>query len=419
MKQVIILSLLLFSTKAFSQDLIKGLGLQYADSKTLAKQNFLVPPRSFQGPVERKKVDLSENFPPILSQGDIGSCASWATVYAMRSYIEKKQLGYPYLSFDGMLDQNTVFSPLFIFNQVKEGGLRCDSVGSQIGKNLDKMKEMGVCKMGTFNPVPYKYPCCEVSPLDNNMAVTEATGYRIKDFGWVIRYGTFYGSGYKLAALKNFLLKNYPIVLGIDLDSSFYKTGGQLENGTYVWRRSDNNYVGSHAVVCVGFNDTIGAIQIYNSWGTGWANKGMGYIAYNLLDSKVQEGYVVNPGPDVVTVSGSSVISFGSPPNDSVDQKDFTTNLMDKNFFITNRYQPYNNIRIMPVDINASQQFVVFKIYEVKESIPYEIDVFVLRPNETYTFENSGVNYDFTLRQIKRWNGPFSKHAAYYNLKAN
>jgi hypothetical protein len=419
MKQLAILFLLFFVSKTFSQDLNKGLGLRYADSNTLAKQSFLVPPRSFQGPVIRKKVDLSGDFPPILSQGGIGSCASWATAYAMRSYYEKKKIGYIYLSLDGTLNQNTVFSPLFIFNQVKEGGLRCDSVGSQISSNLEKMKQIGVCKLGTFNPVPYRYPCCEVSPLANDMAVTEAANFKIKDYGWVIRYGAFYGPGYKLAVLKNFLLKNYPVVLGIDLDSSFYKTGGQLENKTYIWRRSDYNYVGSHAVVCVGFNDTIGAIQIYNSWGTDWGNKGMGYISYDLLESKVQEAYVINPGSDVITVSGSSVISVGSATPDSIHQKDIATKFSDKNFFITNRYQPYNNIRIMPVDINSSQQFVVFKVYEVKDNIPYEMDVFVLRPHESYAFESSGVQYDFTLQQIKRLNGLFSKHAAYYYLKAN
>lgn len=354
-----------------------------------------------------------------MSQGSIGSCASWATAYAVRSYIEKQKQGYPYLSLDGSQNFNTVFSPLYIFNQVKEHGRRCDSVGSLISSNLETIKQGGVCKFGTFNPTPYRYPCCEVNPLTDSVAVHEARKFKIDDYGWVIRYGGFYASGYKLKVLKNFLLRNYPLVLGIDLDSIFYSTGGQLVNGTYIWRQSDNSYVGSHAVVCTGFNDTLRAIQVYNSWGTDWANRGIGYISYDLLDSKVFEAYVLNPGNDVITVPGAAVLSIGTGAPDSTSSQTFINKQKDKRSVIANKYQPYNNIRIMPVEIDRSKQIAVFKVYEMKDGHPYEADIFALKPNETYNFENSNISYDFTLDTIKRSNGLFSRFAAYYTLKTN
>src|SRR5258708_3987793 len=110
---VALAAMLFFASDA--QDSARGFGLRYADSGTIAKQKYVVPKRKPQGLTATHKKDMLDKFPPIDSQGGIGSCASWATVYAMRSYIEKQKQGYSYRLTNGTLDANTVFSPLFIF----------------------------------------------------------------------------------------------------------------------------------------------------------------------------------------------------------------------------------------------------------------------------------------------------------------
>lgn len=407
-----------------AQDSARGFGLHYADSATIANQKYVVPRRSLQGLTQTDKIEMLDEFPPVDSQGEIGSCASWATVYAMRSYIEKRKQGYSYYLQNGTFDGNTVFSPLFIFNQVKDNDKRCDSVGSEIGKNLQRIKDIGVCKYQTFYPHPYKYPCCDLNPMENQFAVQEASNFKIDDFGWAIRDGGFYASGQKLNIIKNFLLQKYPVILGINIDSSFWIKGGQLAGSKYIWQKPQSDDIGSHAVVCIGFNKDLRAIQVYNSWGPGWANKGIGYISYDLIDSKVFEAYIVNPGADIVWVPGNLMqrVATVHSQDENNEHLSFEKKFLHKsetNFFITNRFQPYNNIRIMPVKIDVKNQQAVFKIYEMKNGHPFEIDVFVLKPTEIYKFTNSGVEYNFNFLNINRWKGLFSKFAANYLIKAN
>ena len=191
----------------------------------------------------------------------------------------------------------------------------------------------------------------------------------------------------------------------------------------YVWRETESENIGSHALVCIGFNDSMRVIQVYNSWGESWANKGIGYISYDLVDRKLFEAYIANPAVDMVWVPGYAMLKSADPqsPQESIeiqDQRNNFLNKSEKNFFIKDRYQNYNDIRIMPVHIDIKKQRAVFKVYQIIDANPIEIDVFALKPSETYTFSISGFNYDFTFLNIGRWNGIFSKKAVNYLIKA-
>ena len=70
----------------------------------------------------------------------------------------------------------------------------------------------------------------------------------------------------------------------------------------------------------------------------------------------------------------------------------------------------------MPILIDPKKEYAVFKVYELRDAKPFEVDVFVLNKNENYQFVHKGLKYDFTLNYIKRWDGILSKHGAFYNL---
>jgi hypothetical protein len=415
MKKIIIIFIMLFALKSFGQDPTdRFLGLKYADVSKLVNVRYVVPPKTTQG-ILKPAIDLSKDFPPILSQGSIGSCASWASVYAARSYTQKVKENYEY-TFNNVLDESKVFSPLFIYNQVKLTDQRCDSVGSYLKDNLELMKKSGVCKKITFDPKPYDFTACNINPLNNLNATAEAGNYKISSYGWFARYGESYHPGYKLLKIKEFLNKGYPVIFGADIDYTFWTKGGDKVGDLKIWSRYDGTPVGSHAMVCVGYNDTLKAIKIFNSWGTNWGNKGYGWISYNMIDDFIFETYVINV--DALVTTNTANITY--TPANSQSGRDIETfsKGSDYNFFIKDRYQPYNNIRIMPVEIDKNNNSGILKIYERKEGKSIQIDVFSLKVGDTYTFSSNNFNYEFKLEAIKPYRF-LGAQAIYYTIKWN
>ena len=82
------------------------------------------------------RVDLSVNMPPIGNQGKQGSCVAWAVAYALKSYQEKLEEKKPFTS-GTQLDQQRVFSPSFIYNQINRG----QDKGSKIWEALEFVRK--------------------------------------------------------------------------------------------------------------------------------------------------------------------------------------------------------------------------------------------------------------------------------------
>ncbi len=119
---------MLFTIYCNGQDLKNNYqGLRYANLQKLSNVPYVLPPKVPKGGEKEKKViDLSKDFPPIAQQGDVGSCSSWDSVYAIRSYIQKKKENYSYKT-NNVLDNSKVFSPMFVYNIVKIENQRCDT----------------------------------------------------------------------------------------------------------------------------------------------------------------------------------------------------------------------------------------------------------------------------------------------------
>lgn len=414
MRQLTTLLMLFVFLPTYGQDsTARFLGLRYADVSKLENVSYVLSPKVTQG-VLKPSIDLANDFPPVNSQGDIGSCASWASIYGVRSYLQKKQENYIY-TINNTLDESKVFSPLFVYNQVKLIDTKCDIAGSYIKDNLELMKNMGVCKKSTFDPKPYTYPNCDVNPLSNVNATNEARNFKINSYGWFARYGESYRSGYKLLKIKEFLNKGYPVIFGADIDYTFWKAGGDRVGSLKIWNRFDGTPVGAHAMVCIGYNDTLKAIKVFNSWGVGWGNTGYGWISYSMVDDYIFECYVLNVD-QLVTTNTNNIVKTPSSSQGNKEKQNFAAQDSDTSFFVTNRYQPYDNIRIMPVQINEREQSAIIKIYEVEDSKPTEIDVFSIKAGETYTFYINNKNYAFYFREIKPWKF-WGQNAIFYTLK--
>jgi cathepsin K len=216
-------------------------------------------------------IDLSPLMPPVRSQGSQGSCVSWATAYYMKSYQEKVQYGYEYY------DYSTVMSPAFIYNQTKIPG-DC-SVGSCIEGALYALKTKGV---NTWQEFPYGQSCT-LLPTETQLAT--ALNHKISS-SYVIENETLLNSQTytRLEIAKNLLYLGNPVIIGMELDTNFSHALPKNTENIYIYNHYDaSHHYGSHAMLIVGYDDTLQAFKVVNSWGSGWGNEGYCWISYNFF----------------------------------------------------------------------------------------------------------------------------------------
>jgi titin len=94
-------------------------------------------------------------------------------------------------------------------------------------------------------------------------------------------------------AIKQAIVDHGPVSAAVCVDSQFQAYTGGVFKPTFVWCFSVN-----HAIVLVGWDDSLGAWRLRNSWGTEWGEDGYMWIAYG----KAQVGYSAN----YVVYSGST-----------------------------------------------------------------------------------------------------------------
>jgi C1A family cysteine protease/chitodextrinase len=255
-------------------------------------------------------VDNSElpAFPPIRTQGSLGSCASFATTYYQMSYTTNLARGLDAKNDSSDLNK---CSPKWTYNFVNFG----QDLGSFPTDNYRVMQQMGV---DNLNQYPYigdtmpitNYTSWPTKPdlykaaLNNRIdetgyvnvgddstktPITSPNDSHLKDIktllanGKVLTFTTYINSW-------NFMsIKDDP---STDLDNSYV---GQTICG---WQ--NNTSSGHHCMTIVGYDDNIwtdinnngkvdpgekGAFKIANSWGDDWGNKGFMWVAYDALNT--------------------------------------------------------------------------------------------------------------------------------------
>lgn len=224
-------------------------------------------------------VDLSPQMPPVSNQGQQNSCVAWATGYAMRSFHEQRQRkwGYDAPITGGRGDH--VFSPAYIYNQINGGR----DQGSVIENALELMVREGAAP---WSAMPYNERDYRTQPTAQQRAA--AGPYRLQRYARI--------SATDLDTIKQELAAGRPVVFGMGVDDNFY----QLKSEPYD-QRGGKDY-GGHAMTLVGYDDQKtsprghrGAFKIINSWGTGWGDRGYGWISYRQWTAMTPWTLAVHP----------------------------------------------------------------------------------------------------------------------------
>jgi hypothetical protein len=232
-------------------------------------------------------VDNTADMPPVLDQGQEGSCTAFTVAYDL-GRVANKNGGYS-------LDNQ--FSPSFLFNLYQTL-----NSGTVFGA-LAVVKEAGCAKLSDC-----PYYAGDYTSLPDISIWKKAVIHRdVMDWSWFKVGDTLprpsYGAnpipipGYLgVNMAREELAKGNPVMLEFSVTAGY---GGAMSTRKWMYNLKDfgsQDFTGGHAVEIVGYNDTLqtpdgrGAFRIINSWGSDKFDHGYCWITYQLMAQKEFNG---------------------------------------------------------------------------------------------------------------------------------
>ena len=202
------------------------------------------------------KIFAIPNLPPIIDQGNLGSCVTNAFAFCVSKQTNRR----------------VNLSRLFLYaicRCIDYTPLNLD-YGTTVRTACKSINQYGVCKEYIYPYITSNYtnlPSCNVF---NNSK-------KFKKFNY-----TFISQN--LISLKNCLYtNNNPIIFGFMVYSSFM-TIDVATDGIVPYPDVDNETLeGGHCMCIVGYNDARQLFKCANSWGTSWGQDGYCYLPYSYI----------------------------------------------------------------------------------------------------------------------------------------
>jgi C1A family cysteine protease len=205
-------------------------------------------------------VDLRPRCPAVYDQGQLGSCTANAIAAAFEFDLLKQ--GLP----------DFMPSRLFIYfnERAMEGTIETDS-GAVIRDGIKTLKVRGVCDESIW---PYEIGRFTYRPTDQAFASAlsnQALKYRRVN-------------NKILHSIMSALAEGFPVVFGFTVYESF-ESQAVATTGIVPMPEPNEQVLGGHAVLCVGYDQAKQEFIVRNSWGPGWGDKGYCYFPFPYLNS--------------------------------------------------------------------------------------------------------------------------------------
>ncbi len=206
-----------------------------------------------------KKVDLRRRCPPVLDQGELGSCTANAIANAFR-FDEMKQ----------KVRQPMAPSRLFIYynERAMEGTVRSDA-GAQIRDGIKSIVKEGVCPESEW-----PYDIAKFAQKPPAKAYRHALEHQALSYQRVVQ---------SLSQMKGCLAAGYPFVFGFSVYESF-ESAAVAKTGKVPMPAPTEKNLGGHAVLAVGYNDAGQHFIVMNSWSAKWGDRGYFHLPYAYLN---------------------------------------------------------------------------------------------------------------------------------------
>ena len=206
-------------------------------------------------------VDMRSLCPPVYNQGDLGSCTANATAGMVQ--------------FERMLQQltpNFIPSRLFIYygERVLQNTVSTDS-GASVRDGIKV-----TAALGAPPETDWPYDIAKFTDKPPAKAYTDALTDK------AVKYNSL---AQTLAAMQACLASGHPFIYGFTVYESF-ESNAVTKTGVVPMPAKDEEVLGGHCVMTVGYDNPSQRFICRNSWGTDWGQVGYFTIPYAYLESK-------------------------------------------------------------------------------------------------------------------------------------
>lgn len=206
-------------------------------------------------------VDLRQFDAAIWDQLDLGSCTAHASAGIFAWLLNKQKLPF--------------FTPsrlkIYYDERVIDGDVPQDA-GSSISTSVQVLSQNGVCDETLW---AYDITKFAVQPPAN--CYTASVANKAITFKKIANEIT-------PSIMKQCLADGFPFIFGFTVYESF-ESDAVAQTGIVPMPAANEQVIGGHAVMCVGYDDTKKAFLVRNSWGTNWGLAGYFWIPYEYLDN--------------------------------------------------------------------------------------------------------------------------------------
>lgn len=210
-------------------------------------------------------IDHTKDMTSIKDQKNLGSCVGFA-VTALKEWQEAKEHEAELL--EGKKDHRKGreydLSESWVYWNCKKIDYWPGEEGTSIRFAMRVLKNIGV-------PTEKAWPYDDVNIGEPKRWASMIAKWSLIDSYWRVN---------NLQELKA-ALKDGPVPIGVACFIEIFYVG---YDGIIPYPSNPNEIYGGHAVCAIGFDDRTQRIKFKNSWGTGWGDKGYGYIDYNYIN---------------------------------------------------------------------------------------------------------------------------------------
>jgi C1A family cysteine protease len=210
--------------------------------------------------------DLRSKLSPVDDQGLVGACTGF-TMVGLAEYRAR-------------LKGNTEeLSPGFIYlMNLKEDGNLGQDAGSRISTSIKVLQKYGTCPEALH---PFLAPTAQQDPaniasylntIPSAAAVKAAAANKIGSYRPVRDLNGF----------KTALAKGLPVAFGVAVYKSFMGPEAKA-TGIIPMPAGNDELLGGHAILAVGYDDAKKQVVFRNSWSPKWGDQGYGYLPYDYF----------------------------------------------------------------------------------------------------------------------------------------